>query len=106
LISVTSTLDWKYYKANALTFATMPGIVLANSPLSAGQAGNFIRRGQVTNKNWAWTAVGGFVYAGLIAAVVIQTAPAASGNQLQIVGIATSATQIDFEPQFLLVEVA
>ena len=98
--------DGRYYKTDSLTAATMPGLVLAGAALTAGQAGSFIRRGQVSNNAWAWATVGGFVYAGNTAGALTQTLPSKSGEQLQIVGIAKSATQIDFEPNLLLVEVA
>ncbi len=98
--------DGKYYKANALSVATMPGLVLAGAALAAGQSGNFIRRGQVTNSNWNWATTGGFVYAGNTSGTLTQTLPSNSGEQLQILGIAKGATQVDFEPNLLLVEVA
>ncbi len=65
--------DGKYYKTNSLTRATMPGIVLANSQLNSGQAGNFSRRGLVSNSSWAWATVGGYVYAGNTAGAMTQT---------------------------------
>jgi hypothetical protein len=98
--------DGRYWRAAAGSTATMPGLVLAGSACSAGQEGAFIRRGQVTNELWSWGTVGGFVYASLTAGGLTQTAPSGSGEQLQIVGIALSATKIDFDPQLLLVEVA
>jgi hypothetical protein len=98
--------DGKYWKANAATVATMPGLVLAGAALSANQSGTFIRRGQVTNSSWAWTNIGGVVYAGNTPGAMTQTLPSKSGKQLQVLGIAKSATQIDFEPNLLLVEIA
>lgn len=98
--------DGKYWKAASGSVATMPGLVLASAAFTANQSGSFIRRGQVTNSKWAFATVGGFVYAGSTAGSLTQTIPSASGEQLQIVGIAKSATQIDFEPNLLLVEVA
>jgi hypothetical protein len=98
--------DGKYYRTNAATLATMPGLVLAGTALTAGQSGSFIRRGLTNNSSWAWATIGGFVYADSNGGGLTQTAPSASGNQLQIVGLALSATQIDFDPQLVLVEVA
>lgn len=99
--------DGTYHKANAGTVTTMPGLVLAGSDFSAAQAGSFIRRGQIVNKNWSWGTIGGFVYADpATAGALTQTLPSQSGNQVQIVGVALSATQIDFDPQLVLVEVA
>jgi hypothetical protein len=84
----------------------MPAIVLTNSQLNSGQAGNFSRRGLVINTSWAWATVGGYVYAGNTAGALTQIIPSTSTEQLQIVGLATGATQMDFDPQLLLVEVA
>ncbi len=98
--------DGKYYKTNSLNEATMPGLVLASAAMKAGQSGNFIRQGLITNNTWNWSIIGGFVYASGIPGKLTQKLPAVSGEQLQIVGVATSTTQLDFAPNLLLVEVA
>ena len=98
--------DGKYYRTNSLSPATMPGLVLAGADLRADQEGSFIRRGQVTNSNWSWPTVGGFLYACDTPGFITQFRPDISGEQQQILGIAKSATEIDFEPQLILMEVA
>jgi hypothetical protein len=98
--------DGKFWKAKADAEATMPGMVLAPSALSAEDPGDFIRRGEVTNAGWSWTP-GGLIYASeATAGALTQTAPSGSGEQLQIVGTALSATKIDFDPNMMLIEVA
>ncbi len=98
--------DGRYYKANALDIATMPGLVLAGSALAAGESGDFIRRGRVINNDWNWQTTGGLIYASGRPGQLTQTLPSISGEQLQIVGVARSSNEIDFEPNLLLVEVA
>jgi hypothetical protein len=97
--------DGKFWKACATTAATMPGLVLAGSGMNAGQSGTFIRRGQVTNGSWSWSAIGRYVYACTTPGGLTQVLSSGSGEQVQIVGMALSATQIDFDPQLVLVEV-
>jgi hypothetical protein len=63
------------------------------------------RRGQVTNGSWSWTAIGKYVYACTTPGGLTQVLSSGSGEQVQIVGMALSATQIDFDPQLVLVEV-
>lgn len=98
--------DGKYYKANSLDVGTMPGLVLATVAFAPGEAGNFIRRGRVKNNTWNWLTIGGLIYASGTAGKLTQSLPAISGEQLQIVGVARSSNEIDFEPNLLLVEVA
>jgi hypothetical protein len=49
--------------------------------------------------------VGGFIYAGNTAGAMTQTIPSTKGEQLQIVGKGKGATQMDFDPQLVLIEV-
>lgn len=97
--------DGRFWKAWAGSAATMPGLVMAASGLTAGQSGTFIRRGRVSNGAWSWGTIGGFVYACTTPGGLRQSLLSGSGEQVQIVAIALSATQIDFDPQLVLVEV-
>jgi len=97
--------DGKYWKADADAASTMPSIALATAPINAEATGTFIRRGLVTNSAWNWSTIGGYIYASTTPGALTQMAPSGSGDQVQIVGIAVSATQIDFDPQLILIEV-
>jgi hypothetical protein len=70
-------------EANAST--TVPGICVASSTTAC------VYSGTVTNGSWTWT-VGGLIYVSASSAgALTQTAPG-TGNYLQLVGVATSAT--------------
>jgi hypothetical protein len=97
--------DGKFWRACAGNEATMPGLVLAGSEMKADQSGTFIRRGQVTNGSWSWSAIGKYVYTCTTPGGLTQTLLSGSGEQVQIIGVALSATQIDFDPQLILIEV-
>lgn len=94
--------DGKFWLASADDRSTMPGIVLAEHEVVAGGAGRFIRRGRITNNSWNFT-VGQLVHAGLDPGKLSHNFPG-SHKQLQLVGMATAVNQIDFDPNFMLVE--
>jgi len=96
--------DGKLYRADADSSATMPGIFLATETLSANASGQFLRSGYITNTFWSWT-VGGLIYASGTVGDFTQTAPSGSGDIVQVVGIAKSATTFDFRPSLNTLEV-
>lgn len=97
--------DEKMWKADADAEATMPVRYMAIATISADASGLFLRSGIVRNAAWNWT-VGGLIYADVTAGALTQTAPSGSGDQVQIVGIATHADRMDFNPSPVLVEIA
>lgn len=62
-------------------------------------------RGFMRDDSWSWT-VGGLIYVSTTAGTLTQTAPSATGDQVQVVGFATHADRIFFNPSMVLVEVA
>jgi hypothetical protein len=58
-----------------------------------------------SNSSWSLSAIGRYVYACTTPGGLTQVLSSGSGEQVQIVGMALSATQIDLDPQLVLVEV-
>jgi len=86
--------DGKAYKADATDSTKFPCRYFAAAAISSGNAGNFLRTGIATLSSWTWT-VGGQLFLSTSGAMT-QTAPSGSGNCIQVLGIALSATKIDF----------
>ena len=97
--------DGKYWKADANAASTMPGAVMALETISAAASGSFLKIGFARDDSWSWT-VGGLIYASTDAGGLTQTAPSGSGDQVQVVGYAYSATVVYFNPDGTLIEVA
>lgn len=97
--------DSKLWKADASAAATMPGLYLALGTISTDATGPFFLLGFARDDSWSWT-VGGMIYASGTAGALTQTAPSTSGDQIQYVGIAFTATVIDFKPMLIFDEVA
>ena len=98
--------DGKLWKSDADAATTMPAMFMALATIGADAAGLFmVGPGFVRDDTWAWT-VGGLIYADTTAGALSQTAPTGSGDQRQVVGIATHADRMYFCPCPVLVEVA
>ena len=97
--------DGKYWKADANAGTTMPGVVMALESISANASGLLLKIGFARDDSWSWT-VGGLIYASTDAGGLTQTAPSGSGDQVQVVGYAYSATVVYFNPDGTLIEVA
>lgn len=93
---------FNFNRCNAGAEATMPCRVMA---LEDGDGlKEVLLSGEVTLATWSWSA--GPIYVSTAAGQLTQTAPAASGDQVQIVGWALSAIKIHFKPDSTLVEIA
>jgi hypothetical protein len=98
--------DGKMWKADANASTTMPVVMMALGSISADASGSFLAFGIARNDAWNWT-VGGALYASAATTgALTQTAPSGSGDQVQVVGIATHADRVFFRPDLTLVEVA
>ena len=83
--------------------ATMPCIALA---LETGTGSkNVLLKGFIRNDGWNWASLGQPVYVSSTTGVLTQTKPAGAGDQVQIVGIATHADRIFFNPNYAIAEV-
>ena len=83
--------------ADADAAATMPAVMMALESLTAGQTGDFLLLGIARDDTWTWT-VGGLIYVSTTAGDFTQTAPSGTGDQVQVVGVATHANRILFNP--------
>ena len=81
-------------------------VMCADTSIGAGASGNFLLHGIARNDSWSWT-VGGLIYLstiGTTGSTMTQTAPSGSNNVIQILGVATNAHRIYFNPQLIQVE--
>ncbi|MHC1687960.1 MAG: hypothetical protein AB9879_09675 [Methanothrix sp.] len=93
-------------KADAMANANAIVVCVDTAGISAGASGNYISYGKVKNAAWNWTA-GGLIYlstTGTTGNTLTQTKPSGSGNVVQILGVALSATIILFQPSLVQVE--
>lgn len=98
--------DSRMWKADADQVASMPCIALACGGLSAGETGEFLLWGFIREDDWGYT-IGVDLWVPCAAAgPLTETAPAGSGDQRQICGIAETANIIFFCPCLVLAEVA
>lgn len=91
--------DGKVWKADANGSATFPGVVMALGTITTGNAGSFLRIGSARKDAWTWT-IGGLIYLDTTAGGMTQTAPSATNDVVQVLGIAfPNADTIQFNPQ-------
>jgi hypothetical protein len=89
--------DGTYYESDATSSATAPCSAIA---LETGTGTKWVlTTGYIRNDTWAWT-VGSRLFLTATPGVFSHTAPSASGNQIQVVGIAETATIIHFKPSY------
>lgn len=93
----------KVPKADADAIATSSSIVMALASISTDATGNFLLQGIVRNDAWNWT-VGGLIYLSTTAGALTQTAPSGTDDVIQILGVATHADRMYFNPQLVQVE--
>ncbi|MBD80950.1 MAG: hypothetical protein CL840_18680 [Crocinitomicaceae bacterium] len=91
-----------YDFADADAASTMPCVALAVETGTGSK--KIVHYGFATNSSWSWTT-GGLIYVSTTSGQLTQTPPTGTGDQVQIVGYATSATTIFFNPSYVTVEV-
>jgi hypothetical protein len=96
--------DGKVYLAKANSATTMPAIFIAQAAVNINNAGNFMAEGYITNAGWAFTPGQSLFVSEATAGLVTNTAPSSSTNQIQVVGIAITATQIKWYPSPIVLE--
>ena len=98
--------DGKMWKADANAATSMPVAMIALEAGNADEAKNVLLFGYMRNDAWAWT-VGGIIYASLTAGGIVQDVSSfTTGDQVQVLGIATHADRIFFNPNYTLFEIA
>lgn len=80
--------------ANAAGESPAVALSLGRSHPSAGP---FLTHGVAEDASWSWTA-GGKIYLSTTPGAMTQTAPSATGDIVQVLGVALSATHIFFNP--------
>lgn len=89
------------YDANDATYKTYPAIGVATAAITSGNTGNILLQGVIRKATgWAWT-IGQPVYASITAGGLSQTPPGASGEIVQIVGVAIASDAIYVNPQLI-----
>lgn len=99
--------DGKMWLSDADAAASMPVVAIAMESGTADQTKNFLFPGGafIRDDSWNWT-VGGPIYADLTPGAMTQSlASHATGDQVQILGIATHADRMFLLPSLVLVEV-
>ena len=95
--------DGNYDEADATDDTLMPCKAMA---LESGTGSKqILKQGYVRDDSWSWT-VGGALYVSTTTGAMTQTAPSATGEIVQLIGFAQSATVIYFDPDNLFLEIA
>jgi hypothetical protein len=84
----------------------MSGLFMATASISANADGVYLTLGFARNDAWNWT-VGGTIYGtitGTTGNTLSQTAPTGTDDVVQIMGVATHANRIYFNPQLVQIE--
>lgn len=88
---------------DADALATAGAVALALETLSTDGAGNFLLHGIARDDTWNWTP-GGLLYLSTTAGDMTQTAPSGTDDVIQVLGVATHADRIYFNPSLVQVE--
>jgi hypothetical protein len=95
--------DGKMWKADASVIGTSSAIAMAMATISGDASGSFLFYGFARDDSWAWT-VGGLIFLSLTAGGLTQTAPSATGEVIQVIGVATHADRMWMNPGLVQVE--
>lgn len=77
-----------------------------DASINANSSGNYLLYGIARDDTWTWT-VGGLIYitvTGTTGNTLSQSAPTGTDDVIQIVGVATHADRMFFNPQLVQVE--
>jgi hypothetical protein len=97
--------DGKMELIDANAAATMPAVAIACGTIAENATGIFLLLGFIRYSTWTWTP-GDWLYASALAAGgIVSTAPAGSGDQVQVIGRAMTSDVILFQPSPVLVEI-
>ncbi len=86
--------------ADADATTTAPAVAMCTATVTATNTGTYMTYGVARDDTWAWT-VGGLIYlstTGTTGNTLTQTAPSGTGDVVQVVGIATHADRMIFNP--------
>jgi len=95
--------DGNFIEADATASGTMPCQAIALEAGTGSKEVMFV--GFMRDDSWSWTP-GGELYVSETGGALVQTAPSTASACVQVVGIATHADRIFFNPAYGYVEVA
>ena len=93
--------DGEAQLADADAEATASAIVMCTATVTTGNSTTYLLTGIARDDTWAWT-VGGLIYlstTGTTGNTLTQTAPSGTDDVIQILGVATHADRMYFNPQ-------
>jgi hypothetical protein len=91
--------DGKVWKADATDDTKAPCVYMAIETIAADASGEFLVRGFARDDSWSWT-VGALLYLSTDVGELTETAPSGTGNVIQPMGIAQSATVVMLNPTY------
>lgn len=99
--------DGKFWPAKGDSALTMPAKAVSTATINQDASGTFLLRGFVKNSGWDFPTPGAPLYVDDVSAgLVTASIPDDAGDQVQIVGYASSVTDtIFFDPNLLIIEV-
>lgn len=89
--------DGKWWKAKADSYTTTPAVRMALATINANASGTLLVEGNVRYDSWAFAAAKIYLSAATAGALT-STQPSTTGNQIQVLGIAKTATTMYFKP--------
>jgi hypothetical protein len=93
-----------YIDANASDSTSVPArVIVCEDTTGSGQC-ELLTYGIITNSSWSWSE--GDIYVDTISGTMTQTAPSGTGEFVQIVGYALTATSIFFDPDKTVIELS
>ena len=96
--------DGDIAKAKADAAGTVPALLIASAAIDSESNGSWLSFGVARDDSWTWTIGGPLYVSPSTAGAMTQTRPNTTGNQIQIVGYALSATIILWCPNSTIVE--
>ena len=96
--------DGKLWKADADAIATSGVIAMCvDETIAENALGSFLMFGIARDDTWAWT-VGGLIYLSTDVGVMTQTQPSGTDDVIQVLGVATHADRMYFNPNLVQLE--
>ena len=90
--------DGKCWKADADGTSTYPVMGMTAATINADAAGNILLHGIARDDSWTWATVGGVIYLSTDPGAAIQSQPNTLDDVIQVLGIATHADRMYFNP--------
>ena len=94
--------DGKVWKADADASGLYPAVAICLAGASANASVEVLLKGIMRDDTWAWS-VGWVIYLSTTAGGLTQTAPTGSGHVVQVIGVATHADRMLFDPSLDLI---